>query len=133
MIEAAAALGFPTAVGHCCCLGWGGRAQDFDKAFELFSAAAEKGYPRAEVRVGYCYFYGHGVDVDPSKALELYNQAAEKGNSFALYNLAFVYEYGRCGLSVDLSEARRYYRMAADKGNAHAIEALARLNRSTAS
>ena len=62
----AAALGFPTAVGHCCCLGWGGRAQDFDKAFELFSAAAEKGYPRAEVRVGYCYFYGHGVDVDPS-------------------------------------------------------------------
>ena len=92
-----------------------------------------KGYPRAEVRVGYCYFYGHGVDVDPSKALELYTQAAEKGNAVAMNNLGRFHEYGKCGLSVDLSEARRYYRMAADKGNAHAIEALARLNRSTAS
>ena len=132
MVEAAAAVGFPTAVGYCFYEAWGGRAIDDDKAFKAFSAAAEQGYTRAVVLLGCCYQDGQGVEKNLSEAVKLYTQAVEKGNGLAMYNLGFCYETGNCGLSRDVCEARRYYQMAADKGHRQAITALARLDRSNA-
>ena len=79
MVEAAATVGFRVAVGYCFYKGWGGRAQDDDKAFEVFSAAAEQGYTRAVVCLGHCYKNGQGVEKNPSEAVKLYTQAADKG------------------------------------------------------
>ena len=134
LVEAAAAVGFPTAMGYCFRKGWGGQAKDHDKAFEVFSAAAEQGYTRAVVLLGDCYQNGQGVEKNLSEAVKLYTQAVEKGNRLAMYNLGWCHEYGKGGLSVDLnlSEARRLYRMAADKGDASAVKALARLDRNNA-
>ena len=127
LVEAAAAVGLPTAVGYCFRKGWGGQATDHDKAFEVLSAAAEQGYTRAVVILAYCYKYGQGVEKNLPEAVKLYTQAAEKGNADAMYNLGWCHEYGLCG-SVDVSEARRHYRMAADKGQPNAVTALARLD-----
>ena len=55
LVEAAAVVGFPVAVGYCFRNGWGGRATDYDKTFEASSAAAEQGYTRAVVLLAYCY------------------------------------------------------------------------------
>ncbi len=50
-----------------------------DRAFALFSEAAEAGVPAAQFRLGYLYETGVGVDADADRAEYWYEQAADAG------------------------------------------------------
>ena len=49
--------------------------------------AAEQGFTRAQVNLGYCYEMGDGVAKDLDKAAEWYNKAANLRNGEAKYLL----------------------------------------------
>ena len=53
--------------------------QDFEKAAELYTKAAEQGLSLAQNNLANLYYYGQGVEQDYVKAAELYTKAAEQG------------------------------------------------------
>ncbi len=54
-------------------------------AFEYFEIAAQKGYPPAQFKLGYCYENGVGArDPDIEKAKYWYGEAAKQGNEYAI-------------------------------------------------
>ena len=63
----------------CYLRGIPGAPRDRQKAFELFSSAAEKKIPTAIYNLGYCYYKGWGVKKDWQRASELFQIAAEQG------------------------------------------------------
>ena len=77
-----------------------GVEQDYAKAFELYSEAAEQGDAAAEFSVAYMYDFGEGVELDDLKAVEYYTRAAEQGHAAAQFNLALMYDEGE-GVPVD--------------------------------
>jgi len=58
-------------------------AGDCEAAAECFEKSAEKGYSRAQYRIGKCYLDGVGVRKDAAAALEWFRLAAEQGNAEA--------------------------------------------------
>lgn len=103
------------------CLHGDGVPKNLPKAFELFSAAAEKG--NADAMGGVGYFYNNGVVVakDPVKAAEWFRKGAEKGSPKSRLNLGKVMlaglpegELGTADLA-KRDEALRWIRMAADQ------------------
>ena len=60
-----------------------GVAQDYKKAVEWFSKAAEQGYASAQFNLGVCYEFGKGVPKDDKKAVEWFSKAAEQGYASA--------------------------------------------------
>ena len=60
-----------------------GVSQDYSKAVEWYTKAAEQGNATAQCNLGYMYQYGYGVSQDYSKAVEWYTKAAEQGNESA--------------------------------------------------
>ena len=67
-----------------------GVAQDWSKAVEWCTKAAEQGHAWAQNDLGFWYENGIGVAQDRSKAAEWYTKAAEQGNSIAQDNLLRV-------------------------------------------
>ncbi len=68
-------------VGVCYGRGYG-VAQDLDKAFEYYLAAAEAGHPKAQFAVGNFYFEGRGkIAQDPARALPWLEQACYNENA----------------------------------------------------
>ncbi|MCQ2214845.1 MAG: SEL1-like repeat protein [Bacteroidales bacterium] len=59
--------------------GTNGCEQDYDKAYRLFSLAAERDCNYSIANLGNCYHTGHGTDKDIDKAIGLYISAASKG------------------------------------------------------
>ncbi len=78
-------------------------------------AAARKGDPDAQNKLGYEYFYGVGRRLDYTVAAYWYRQAAKQGNPAALLNLAICYDRG-FGVKKSPYLAFQNYRQAADKG-----------------
>lgn len=58
-------------------------AGDYETAADCFEKSAEKGYSRAQYRIGKCCFDGVGVPEDKAAALEWFRLAAEQGNAEA--------------------------------------------------
>ena len=54
-------------------------AEDYAKALEYYSMAAEQGEPNAIFFVGDCYYLGQGVEKDLDKAAEWYRKALNAG------------------------------------------------------
>ena len=71
-----------------------GVAQDFGKAVDLLTQAAEKGNEFAMIGLASMYRQGQGVPQNFPKAIELYNRAIEQGNDVALVGMAVMYEKG---------------------------------------
>lgn len=64
-------------------------------ARELFTQAAQLGYPPAQYKLGSCYEYGSlGCPVDPRRSIAWYTRAAEKGDSEAELSLSGWYLTG---------------------------------------
>lgn len=64
-------------------------------AKELFTQAAQLGYPPAQFKLGSCYEYGSlGCPVDPRRSIAWYTRAAEKGDSEAELSLSGWYLTG---------------------------------------
>lgn len=91
--------------------------KDYVEAAKYYISAAEKGYDKAQNKIGTMYYNGKGVPQDYSEAVKWYRKAAEQGYSTAQDYLGFMYSNGR-GVQRDYSEAVRWYRKAAEQGDA---------------
>ena len=99
--------------------GRNGIAQDYNKAFERFMDAAERGYAPAQMKIGYLYSAGKGVERDYKASFEWARKAANQGSAGGLYNVGWAYYYGK-GAPQDRTEATKWFMKAAEKGHTKA-------------
>ena len=100
-----------------------GVKQNYEKAVEWYTKAAEQGNSEAQDTLGDCYYLGNGVEQNYEKAVEWYTEAAESNNIYAMYDLAVCYYYGK-GTSQDYQEAVRLFKSAADEGSVESLNFL---------
>ncbi|MCQ2193014.1 MAG: TonB family protein [Paludibacteraceae bacterium] len=87
---------------------------DFQKAAELYKAAADKGSAEAQYYLGYCYFMGTGVERSIDEAGKWFAMAAEKGYKKAYYDAALLIQ---AQSGDDVSEkGMRYFKKSAATG-----------------
>ena len=82
-------------------------------------AAASRGDPKAQLRIGLIYLVGDGVDPDPDHAAMWLRRAAEQGDASAKFNLADLYWEG-IRSSGNVQEAFRLFRELAEQGHVFA-------------
>ncbi len=90
-------------------------AQDYQKAFELYTPLAENGNADAQSSLGYMYQQGQGCDRNDAKALECYEKAVKQKQPYALFNLGILYANGVAGVSHDQFKAHELYLDAATR------------------
>eukprot|EP00182_Erythrolobus_australicus_P005015 CAMPEP_0185831920 /NCGR_PEP_ID=MMETSP1353-20130828/1777_1 /TAXON_ID=1077150 /ORGANISM="Erythrolobus australicus, Strain CCMP3124" /LENGTH=1126 /DNA_ID=CAMNT_0028530037 /DNA_START=197 /DNA_END=3577 /DNA_ORIENTATION=- len=91
------------------------------EALAAYREAADRGYAKAQHKLGMCYNLGRcGLAKDERAAVELYRKAADQGDAAAQCSLGVCCENGRGGLFKDEHAAVAWYRKAADQGNAAA-------------
>ena len=117
MIEASASSGFPMAAAYCHFRGWNGLKKDNKKAFDMFVKIEKetKGYHWAQIMLGECYEYGHGVGKDDKKRYDYYTLSSEQGNSLAMCSLAYCYDFGE-GTDENITKAFEWYEKSANLG-----------------
>ena len=98
-----------------------------EKAFELFSQAAEKGDPEAMFELGKLYEKGIGTEQDVARALALYQKAADLGFADAINDLGFLYYQGAIGQKPDKRKAVELFLKAADLRHPQAMYNVAAL------
>ncbi len=99
---------------------------DLDKAFELLSDAAHRGFANAQYNLGKAYRDGAGVEADDAAALYWFRAAAEQDYSKAQQRLGTRYARG-LGTPPDRVEALFWLSLAARKGLLGAQEDCSRL------
>jgi len=101
---------------------------DARTAARLYRAAADEGYPLAQVNLGVMYEGGEGgLGRDDREAARLYRLAADQGYPAGQASLGTFLLAGRGGLRRNEAEAARLWRLAADAGNAQAQNNLGKL------
>ena len=90
--------------------------QDYNKAFELFQEAAERGLANAQLCLGIMYAKGEDISQNYDKAFEWYQKAAEQGLTDAQYNLGVMYYNGQ-GVPQDYNKAFEWFQKAAEQGH----------------
>lgn len=90
--------------------------RDYYQAKRWFLKAAKLGLPKAQNKLGDCYFYGLGVERDYAIALKWYRRASERGCADAQFNLASMYLSGT-GTPQDSVKAAKWYMRAAKQGS----------------
>lgn len=108
-----AKAGHPGATYHVGMLhyfGLGGVEFDQYRAFQLFTAAAENGYPLAQSLLGLMAEQGDGTFtvVSEDVALQWYRKSAESGHCPAVRRLSVAYEKGELGLTPDAEQAAEW-------------------------
>ncbi len=91
-------------------------ARKFKQAFQWYKRAAELGDMNATMRLGDCYAYGCGVQMNEEEAIKQYEEASERGNVDAILELVYRYYSGQ-GVAKDVEKARELARRAATTGN----------------
>lgn len=94
-------------------------AKNHVEAVRLWRMAAEKGSAKAHYKLGWCYEYGNGVELNIEKAIEWYQKAAKQGYTEAQCHLGFCYYRGR-GIKQNYAEAKKLFQEAAEQGYAEA-------------
>ena len=61
--------------------------KNLEKAVELYTAAANQGYARAQHNLAICFENGEGVEKNFAKAVEWYTAAANQDHSMATKRL----------------------------------------------
>jgi TPR repeat protein len=84
-----------------------------------YRRAAKHGNAKAQLRLGFCYYEGAGVDKDDALAVEWYRKAAEQGYAPAQCELGICYCDGT-GVDKDYSQAIEWLRKATKQGFAPA-------------
>jgi hypothetical protein len=98
-------------------LAWGGFDEGLDAlhhgqyeaALKEWKPLAEQGDVEAQIRLGYLYFDGLGVNQDYKEGVRWFRKAAEQGAFNRYYNLGFLYENGGYGLPKDYVQAYMWY------------------------
>ena len=93
--------------------------KQYEAAVEHYRRAAELGHSGGQNTLGYCYYYGMGVERDYEKAVEWYRKSAEQGNGKAQHNMGVCYSSGN-GVIKDQVKAVEWYRKSAEQGWANA-------------
>ncbi|WP_049236560.1 tetratricopeptide repeat protein [Moraxella canis] len=89
--------------------------QDYHKAVEWYTKAANQGLAYAQTNLGLMYYEGQGVRQDYYQAFKWYTKAANQGHALAQFNLGVLYEYGQ-GVRQNKTTAKIYYGQACDHG-----------------
>ncbi|MEA4938695.1 MAG: tetratricopeptide repeat protein [Christensenella sp.] len=93
---------------------------DFTMAYPLLLEAAQLGLADAELYVGYCYYYGYGVQKDCAQAVFWFTNAADQGIAIAQYNAGYCY-VNQIGTSKDVNRAFYYFKQAADQNDCNGL------------
>jgi TPR repeat protein len=89
-------------------------------AVKYYTLASEQGDAAALYYLGYCFFYGMGVEaVNHEKAIHYYKLSAEKGHLAAQNNLGYCCYQG-IGVRKNYSQALYWYKKSAEQGYAPA-------------
>jgi TPR repeat protein len=93
--------------------GW---RQDKREAFRSYSRAAEKGFARAEYRMGMQFEQNN----DPIKALVHYQRGSDAGDAASNYRLGMMTLMGQMGQPQDFAKGVRMLRIAAEQADENA-------------
>jgi len=85
--------------------------QDFAKAIDLFSKAAEQGNGSGQRHLAIAYEKGQGVAVDTAMAQKWYLKAADRGDAFAQTAVGKMYADGK-GVPQDYVQAYKWFTLA---------------------
>jgi hypothetical protein len=77
---------------------------------------ANEGDAYSQWRLGFCYFFGAGIQHDFTEAVKWFQKATKQGSAEAQFALGRCYQYG-CGLTQDLERAKQWYGDAAKQGH----------------
>ncbi len=97
---------------------------EYDKSFEYYKMAEEKGV--VSEGLGVCYEYGIGTEENTFEAFKYYTAGAEAGYTAAKYRLGTAYKYG-IGTDENQGEAYCWLSEAAHDGNFQAKYLTARM------
>lgn len=90
--------------------------KDYQKAFDLYKFADEKGHKAATVKLGIMYEKGNLGKVDIEKALNYYAKAYKKyDDKVAAYNIGLIFHYGKGGMKKDKKVAKEWYEKSGTK------------------
>lgn len=67
----------------------------------------------AKYRLGMCYAYGYGTEIDEKKGISYFNEAKDE-NIDSLYEIGMSYKEGKAGYDIDKKKAEKYFRKAYD-------------------
>jgi hypothetical protein len=98
-----------------------------EKAFELFTRAADNGDPEAMFELGKLYEKGIGTNQNFAKAIDLYQKSADLGFADAINDLGFLYYQGASGLKRDPQKGIALFLKAADLRHPQAMYNVAAL------
>ncbi len=90
--------------------------QHYERAIELYTNLAGRGFAPAQTALGIAYYKGEGVPQDHGAAAAWFRQAAEGGYASAQNNLGQLYLNGQ-GVEKSDAEAMRWFAAAADQGH----------------
>ncbi|KAK3054952.1 hypothetical protein LTR09_004112 [Extremus antarcticus] len=101
-------------------LEWGryGQREDKKEAFRCYSRAADRGYARAEYRIGMLYESYN----DPVKALRHYHRGVDAGDAASCYRLGVMTLRGQHGQQKDYATAIELIRKSADAADENAAQ-----------
>jgi TPR repeat protein len=100
---------------------------NLETAISWYRKAAENGNSDAQIKMGYAYLTGRGVEKDYQKAMQWYSLAADREIAHAQYVLGYLYFNG-LGISPNIIMAEKFYRLAAEQGHSKAQMHLAWIN-----
>ena len=102
-----------------------GKIKKYEEAVKWYRKAVELGHTHAQYSLGYCYYWGKGVEKDEEEAIKWYRKAAEQGDADAQYELGDYYgnvwslifdDNESCrNRRYDAKEAAKWYRKAAEQ------------------
>ncbi|MBA4750503.1 MAG: SEL1-like repeat protein [Alphaproteobacteria bacterium] len=90
--------------------------QDDEKAFMLYTKAADQGHLKALNALGYFYRHGKGCPPSHAQTFACYERAANGGYLMAMRNLAWCYEKG-IGTDQDFEKALFWYKRGQSLGD----------------
>ncbi|KAK5172894.1 uncharacterized protein LTR77_003015 [Saxophila tyrrhenica] len=101
-------------------LEWGrfGQREDKKEAFRCYSRAADRGYARAEYRIGMLYESFN----DPVKALRHYHRGVDAGDAASCYRLGMMTLRGQHGQQQDYATAVDLIRRSAEAADENAAQ-----------
>lgn len=95
------------------------KSGDFATALELWNRLAEQGNSKAQIKLGFMYEKGRGVQKDYKIAFEWYQRAALQGDGEAQHKVGTMYHEGH-GVRQEYKAAVKWYALAAQQGDADA-------------
>lgn len=93
------------------------KAEENERAFELFKLAADQNYAAAQYGLAGMYAKGEGIEESPQLAGEWMHKAAMQRYVLAMRGLAYALEKGELGFDRNPNQALHWYNQCHDAGD----------------